>query len=103
METGARSKNGIFIRLTDERWAHIVDEHCELAGLRLEVLETVANPDRIMGGHYGALMAVREMEIGKYLVVVYNEEASDGFIITAFLTRRVGWLNRRRQIWPPLQ
>lgn len=103
METGARSKNGIFIRLTDERWAHITEEHCELAGLRLEVLETVANPDRIMGGRYGALMAAREMEIGKYMVVVYNEEANDGFIITAFLTRRVGWLNRRKQIWPPLQ
>jgi uncharacterized protein YuzE len=30
------SKNGIQIRLTDERWAHIVEEHCELAGMGLE-------------------------------------------------------------------
>lgn len=38
------SANGVLIRLTDERWAHITEEHCELAGLRLEVIETVANP-----------------------------------------------------------
>ena len=24
------SKNGVPIRLTDERWAHITEEHCEL-------------------------------------------------------------------------
>lgn len=35
------SKNGIVIRLTDERWAHITEEHCELAGLRSDVLDTV--------------------------------------------------------------
>lgn len=35
------SKNGILIRLTNERWAHIAEEHCELEGMRLEVLETV--------------------------------------------------------------
>ena len=31
------SKNGVAIRLTDERWAHITEEHCELAGLRSEL------------------------------------------------------------------
>ena len=35
----AVSKNGITIRLTGERWAHITEEHCELAGLRTEVIE----------------------------------------------------------------
>lgn len=32
------SKNAVPIRLTDERWAHITEEHGELAELRLEVL-----------------------------------------------------------------
>jgi hypothetical protein len=41
------SKNDVPIRLTDERWTHIVEEHCELAGMRLEVLESVASPSRI--------------------------------------------------------
>lgn len=94
------SKNGIPIRLTDERWAHITEEHCELAGLRLEVMETVANPARIVAGKGGELLAVREIDPGKLLVVVYRENDGDGFIITAFITSRVNSLNRRVQVWP---
>lgn len=94
------SKNGVTIRLTDERWAHITEEHCELAGLRSEVLETVLQPERILLGGDGELIAVRELEPGKHLVVVYREEAGDGFIITAFLTRRAPSLAKRRQVWP---
>ena len=97
------SKNEIPIRLTDERWSHITEEHTELAGMRLDVLETVANPERILQGNYGALLAVSEMIAGKYLVVVYNEREDDGFIIIAFLTRRTNSLNRRKQVWPTLQ
>ena len=37
----AVSKNGIPIRLTEERWYHIVENHDELAGLSDEVLLTV--------------------------------------------------------------
>lgn len=94
------SRHSIPIRLTDERWAHIIEEHCELAGMRLEVLNTVANPLRIIAGHGGELLAVQEVESGKYLVVVYRELTQDGFIITAFLTRRIQALNRRITIWP---
>ena len=36
------SRDGVPIRLTHERWTHITEEHTELAGLRLEVLDTVA-------------------------------------------------------------
>ena len=44
------SINGISVRLTAERWAHIVEEHCELAGMREDVLETVSYPDWIFKG-----------------------------------------------------
>jgi hypothetical protein len=94
------SKNGIRIRLTDERWVHIEDEHNELAGLRMPVLQTVAEPTRILAGGAGELLAVREIETGKFLIVVYREKQSDGFVITAFLTRRIASLNRRKQLWP---
>ena len=96
----ACSKNGIAIRLTDERWSHITEEHCECAGLKLAVLETMADPARIVEGSGGELLALRELEPGKYLVVVYREEESDGFVITAFLTRRAASLERRKQVWP---
>ena len=93
------SKNGVLIRLTDERWAHITEEHCELAGLRLEVLETVGNPTRILTGGKDEWLAVREISRGKHLVVVYRELQSDGFIITAFLTSKTKSLDRRIQVW----
>ena len=94
------SRHGVPIRLTAERWAHIIEEHCELAGLRLEVLDTVANATRILEGGEGERLAVRELEPGKALVVVYRELAEDGFVITAFLTRRMKSLDRRTQLWP---
>lgn len=94
------SKAGVLIRLTDERWAHIAEEHCEMAGLRLEVLEAVANPERVLAGGAGELLAVRPLEAGKWLVAVYREMSQDGFVITAFLTRRFAALSRRRQVWP---
>jgi hypothetical protein len=94
------SINRVPIRLTDERWAHITEEHCELAGWRLEVLETIVTPQRILAGGAGELLAVSERSQGKHLVVVYREFEEDGFIITAFLTTKTNSLNRRKQIWP---
>jgi hypothetical protein len=94
------SKNGVPIRLTDERWAHIIEEHGELADLRQEVLRTVAKPERIVEGKARELLALRELENGKSLVVVYRELVDDGFVITAFSTRRLRSFEKRRQIWP---
>lgn len=95
-----RSKGGVLIRLTEERWNHIIDEHGELSGLRTELLQTVSDPERILAGNDGALLAVRTVEPGKWLVAVYREVEEDGFVITAFLTRRFRSLDRRKQLWP---
>ena len=100
MAESVYSKNGVPIRLTDERWAHITEEHSELAGLQQKIVETIANPTAIFAGNQGELLAVREVEPGKYLVVVYREAPQDGFIITAFLTRKGHTLRRRQQLWP---
>lgn len=94
------SKNNISIRLTEERWFHITEEHSEMAGYYFEVLETVEEPEAIFEGKAGECIAVREVEKGKYVVVVYRElSKEDGFVITAFLTRRKKQLERRRKIW----
>ncbi|MFH0795252.1 MAG: hypothetical protein V2A74_14605 [bacterium] len=61
----------------------------------------MTNPLRIVGGKDGELIAYRELESGKYLVVVYRETDGDGFVITAFFTRRLQSLERRPQQWPP--
>jgi len=95
-----RSKNGIFVRLTDERWAHIVEEHSEMAGLRHEVLEAITDPSMILEGRYGVLIAVQKILEGKYLVVVYRETHDDGFVITSFTTRQQRFLTKRKKLWP---
>jgi hypothetical protein len=94
------SRNGAVIRLTDERWTHITEEHAELAGFKWDVLETVGEPDRILAGGAGEMLALKKQTDGKILVVVYREDQNDGFIITAFLTRREASLNGRKQLWP---
>jgi len=97
------TKNGVPVRLTDERWAHITEEHCELAGQRVEVLGCLEDPDRILAGkagNEGEQMAVKEISAGVNLVVIYRELEDDGFIITAFITSKTKWLKRREQIWP---
>lgn len=95
------SKNGVPIRLTDERWLHITEEHSELANLRSAVLQTVAEPERIVAGNEGELLALRSQPDRKVLVAVDREVTHDGFVITAFLTRRLSSLNRRITLWPP--
>jgi hypothetical protein len=97
----ALSRHGVPIRLTDERWAHIVEEHAELAGLREEVLQTVAQADAEYQGHAGERVASRALESGHIMLVVYREASlTDGFVITAFLTSRPERLSRRPRIWP---
>lgn len=100
MASSVTSKNGIVIRLPDERWEHILAGHGELSDMQQAVLDTVAGPERVLAGGADELLAVREIEAGKWLVVVYREHDDDGFIITAFMTRRSQSLDRREQRWP---
>ena len=80
-----KSKNDVPIRLTKERWFHNTEEHSEMAGYYFEVLETVEEPEAIYEGKTGESLAVREVENGKNIVVVYKElSKDDGFVITAF-------------------
>ena len=89
------------IKLTEERWIHIAEEHSEMADYFFEILEVIENPEAIYEGKMGECLAVREIEKGKYIVVVYRELSKrDGFVITAFLTRRRKQLERRRKLRP---
>ena len=90
------------IRLTSERWEHIVTCHPEMAGQQDAVLETVTGPDLIQQGDYGELLATRfytRTPLGdKHLVVAYREvNREDGFILTAYYTRRLS--TQREILW----
>ncbi len=97
----AESKNGVPIRLNQERWFHITEEHSEMAGRFFEVLEALEDPEAIYEGRCEELIATRQVEPGKHLAIVYKElSKSDGFVITAFLTTRIKQIERRRKQWP---
>jgi hypothetical protein len=92
------SHAGVAIRLTEERWFHIVENHDDLAGHYDDVLATVENPQLILKGYGGSLIAVKGVASRRYLAVVYKEVTSeDGFIITAYFTSRI---SRRLIQWP---
>jgi len=91
------SVDGVPIRLTYERWFHIVENHDDLSGHYDDVLDAVENPDVILRGHRGSLIAVRGAGKNWYLAVIYRQLSErDGFIITAYFTSKV---NRKRAIW----
>ena len=100
MNLYATSQNGVLIRLTEERWKHIITGHSELVSYQAEILATIRYPEKILVGNHQELLAVKQIVSGKYLIVIYRELSEGGFIITAYLTRRLRELTKRQQIWP---
>ncbi len=97
-----RSRNGVPIRLTEERWQHIIRRHPEMNNQRERVLETVAEPEMIQQGDFGEVLAIRfypETPLSsKFMLVAYREVSlDDGFVITAYLSSRPS--ERREVIW----
>ena len=85
--------------MTDERWRHIVENRDEMAGYRDDCLKAVEEPDLILRGYRGALIAVKGYGRRRYLAVVYRElSIKDGFVISAYFTSRI---NRRAIVWKP--
>lgn len=93
------SKNNVLIRLTDERWIHIVENHDDLAKRASEVLNIVEDPDIIVKGVEDELLAARKIK-RKWLIVVYKEMSKeDGFIITAFETSKIQYIVKKEVVW----
>ena len=96
------SKNGVAIRITKERWSHIVNRHPEMADQKERVLNTIAEPKFIQKGDFGELIAIRFYDktplTSKYLIAIYKEIVDkDGFLITAYFTNKPS--ERRKIIW----
>jgi len=93
------SKNGVPIRLTVERWIHIVENHDDLAGHYDDVLGAIEEPDYIIEGYEKALIALKEIKEYKFLAVVFKEVSKeDGFIITAYFTSKIK-LEKEMILW----
>ncbi len=96
------SVNGVRIRLTEERWGHIVAGHPEMESHRGEALEVARDPETVQEGDLGELVASRFYEDlgerGKYVFTVYREvDAADGFIMTAYMDEQGS--NKKAVVW----
>ena len=93
----ADSVNGVPIRLTDERWEHILDSHPEMASFRETLLDAVENPDYILESRRGALAAVIVLGRKAFLHVFYVEKGRhDGFILSARMEEK---MDKAMVIW----
>jgi len=93
---------GLAIRLTDERLAHIL-EHPEMKGLESAIEETLFRPEQVVESfsdpqarlyyrfYVGTLVG------DKFVCVVVKVVGDDAFVLTAYLTDRV---KKGVLLWP---
>lgn len=96
------SKNNVRIRLTSERWQHIITSHLEIDSDDYKsIMDAVKDPDIIFKGDQGELLAVKKRSGKKVWIVVPYKELSkaDGFVLTAYLTTDSTWLFQKEVIW----
>jgi len=84
---------GLSVVLTDERWSHIAQGHPELVEIEHEIAEAVRAPDAHREGRSaGEVWCYRRLPEGSrapWLKVVVRYREEGGWIITAFLRRRM--------------
>jgi hypothetical protein len=91
------SIKGVPIRLTDERWEHILEDHPYMSGFYEDMLSAVQNPEFILRGNKGAKIAVANLSRRRWILVMYRELGKkDGFIITAYIDSD---FNKNEIIW----
>ena len=97
-----RDYQGLAIRLTDERLAHIL-EHPEMASMERAIEATLRHPQAVIQSlsdeqarlYYRFYMGT--MVGDKYLCVVVKVRAAAAFVLTAYLTDKV---KKGEQLWP---
>lgn len=93
----AYSINGVPIRLTNERWEHIVSNKPYMEAFDEAILQAIEKPTVILRGYAGSLIAVLNLARAQFLHVVYKEvNVDDGFVITAYVAPKY---NRDAVIW----
>ena len=83
-ETGLKKSNPI--RITDERWTHVVESHDYMAGNLELVVETIENPDYIVAGRKGEFIVLRITEVLRSLRKL-SSRPIENLLTMAFLLR----------------
>ncbi len=86
-----REKTGRLIRLTNERWAHII-KHPEMANKIEQIKETLTHPTKITAFVFDSRVRFYYRyykERNGYLFVSVKYLNGEGFIITSFYTDKI--------------
>lgn len=90
-----RDHEGRLIRLTDERWGHILLDHSEMANLRWTIGATLESPD-IQLPSASDPARVRQLykefatlSVSRYICVVVCFDGDSPFVMTAYPARRI--------------
>lgn len=87
--------SGRKIRLTEEQWKHIMQDHQEIAPYLEEMKETLSNPTTITTFHYDDKVKYycryfkSRQSAAKYLLIIAKYLNGDGFIITSYFVRTI--------------
>jgi hypothetical protein len=90
------------VRLTPERWAHILD-HPEMIGMEAAVAQTLRGPQLVVRSRSDPHAALcyrfyrKTILEDKWLCVVVKYGAKDAFVLTAYLTDKP---KAGEQLWP---
>jgi hypothetical protein len=87
-------KSGRKIYLSDERWAHLNQDHPEVAPYLEDIKEMLKNPLKITDYEYDDTVKYyykyfKERGAAKYLLVIVKYLNQHGFIITAYFVRNI--------------
>lgn len=84
-----KEKSGEIIRLTDERWQHIIIRHPEVKNHLSKIKSTIKNPEIIIKNFYNQDEKYYHRyfkSLKNYLIVII--ELKKKFVITAFISRK---------------
>jgi len=92
---------GRAIRLTNERWTHIISHHPVIRNLKEEMKETLRDPKIVRRSVYDPSVLIyyryfKDVLGGKYIAVVVKVNNIKGFILTSYVTDRV---KRGDEVW----
>ncbi len=97
-----QNHQGLEIRLTEERLAHIL-EHPEMSGLERLIVDTLRNPEVVVKSRSDESVRLYYQYLpetvvgGKWICVAVKEEVENPFILTTYLTDKP---KKGEVLWP---
>lgn len=85
-----KTKDGKLIRLTENQWFHIKHRHSEMSNRLYDIEDTIANPTvKVQHSDETTKFYKFIKEEKRYIMVAVKIFDGDGFVITAYKTRRI--------------